>query len=400
LIHFYKRIAKLAVLFKMIPRKYLPEDRIRQKIVQGSPELRQLAAQLEQAYINKERSAQVAERNLQRQEEDRRQQEENDRIEQQRINNMRLEEEEIRDENIGRLRYQKELDEQLQLIQQERNKIFQQFLAEKSMIDAIIDRIQTENQQNILRKLEAKKENQEKIQAFVDSQKIWRQREEQKSQIEEENVKRFLQAKEIRDREHLEREKSIRMLKNENVIKLAEKIAQQNAESKEREQILLELQQIRKEEEERRRDERDLEMELKKKLYLRDANILANQFRNERLTKEREDEELWKQKMMDKFAMDDRIEQMNAQKRRMKREEHKRAVLELMEQKKRNKLAEKEEEMQLRMNLEKEQETQRQILEEERRRILSKHLDSLRDYIPRGLITQDELHSLSEQLRV
>ncbi len=49
------------------------------------------------------------------------------------------------------------------------------------------------------------------------------------------------------------------------------------------------------------------------------------------------------------------LEQMNAQKRRMKREEHKRAVLELMEQKKRNKLAEKEEEMQLRMNLEKEQ---------------------------------------------
>ena len=32
------------------------------------------------------------------------------------------------------LRYQKELDEQLQLIQQERNKIFQQFLAGKNRI--------------------------------------------------------------------------------------------------------------------------------------------------------------------------------------------------------------------------------------------------------------------------
>ena len=55
----------------MFPKKYLPEDRMRQRVcqvsrqhggnhsVQGSPELRALAAKLEQAYINKERSAQV-----------------------------------------------------------------------------------------------------------------------------------------------------------------------------------------------------------------------------------------------------------------------------------------------------------------------------------------------------
>ena len=36
--------------------------------------------------------------------------------------------------------------------------------------------------------------------------------------------------------------------------------------------------------------------------------------------------------MLDKFAEDDKIDQMNAQKRRMKREEHKRAVLVLMEE--------------------------------------------------------------------
>ena len=39
---------KLKVSPKMFPKKYLPEDRLRQKICQSSPELRALAAKLEQ----------------------------------------------------------------------------------------------------------------------------------------------------------------------------------------------------------------------------------------------------------------------------------------------------------------------------------------------------------------
>ena len=38
----------LLVSQKMFPKKYLPEDRLRQKICQSSPELRALAAKLEQ----------------------------------------------------------------------------------------------------------------------------------------------------------------------------------------------------------------------------------------------------------------------------------------------------------------------------------------------------------------
>ena len=37
-----------SVSLKMFPKKYLPEDRLRQKICQSSPELRALAAKLEQ----------------------------------------------------------------------------------------------------------------------------------------------------------------------------------------------------------------------------------------------------------------------------------------------------------------------------------------------------------------
>ena len=46
---------------------------------------------------------------------------------------------------------------------------------------------------------------------------------------------------------------------------------------------------------------------------------------------ELEEEEEFKRQMLAKFAEDDRIEQMNAQKRRIKQQEHKRAVEKLLE---------------------------------------------------------------------
>ena len=54
-------------------------------------------------------------------------------------------------------------------------------------------------------------------------------------------------------------------------------------------------------------------------------------FQRMRKEAERQEEETFRQVMMAKFAEDDRIEQMNAQRRRMKQQEHKRAVEELME---------------------------------------------------------------------
>ena len=59
------------------------------------------------------------------------------------------------------IRYGKELDEQLQVIQFQRNRVFDQFLEEKKLIDQIIDRIQRENQEKILRRIQDKQEKQE-----------------------------------------------------------------------------------------------------------------------------------------------------------------------------------------------------------------------------------------------
>lgn len=87
--------------------------------------------------------------------------------------------------------------------------------------------------------------------------------------------------------------------------------------------------------------------------------------------------------MLAKFADDDRIEQMNAQKRRMKQLEHRRAVETLIEDRRKQFEAEKAAEMD-----EMEQERQRQamrqqIIEEERQKLLKEHAEKLLGFMPK-----------------
>ena len=60
-----------------------------------------------------------------------------------------------------------------------------------------------------------------------------------------------------------------------------------------------------------------------------EENLQAKQ---QRLAREAEEEDAFRRAMMEKFAVDDKVEQMNAQKRRMRQLEHKRAVQLLIEE--------------------------------------------------------------------
>lgn len=90
--------------------------------------------------------------------------------------------------------------------------------------------------------------------------------------------------------------------------------------------------------------------------------------------------------MLEKFAADDRIEQMNAQKRRMKQAEHKRAVEVLLEQRRAQMAVEKQREQEEKEVGAKMEAYRRQIIEEERIKLLREHADKLLGYLPRGVI--------------
>ena len=68
--------------------------------------------------------------------------------------------------------------------------------------------------------------------------------------------------------------------------------------------------------------------------------------KEERAAEERRMEDEFKAKLMEKFAEDERLEQMNAQRRRMREQEHKRQVEKLWEDKLKIYNAQKEAEVQ------------------------------------------------------
>lgn len=105
--------------------------------------------------------------------------------------------------------------------------------------------------------------------------------------------------------------------------------------------------------------------------------------------------------MMEKFARDDRIEQMTAQKRRMKSLEHGREVAAMMEERKTRQLHE----IQQKQNEHKEmiamEEARRDQIEAERRRILAEFAaeDDMAGHVPKGVIRDDDLSLLGPTMR-
>ena len=87
--------------------------------------------------------------------------------------------------------------------------------------------------------------------------------------------------------------------------------------------------------------------------------------------------------MLAKFAEDDRIEQMNAQKRRMKQLEHKRAVEKLIDDRRAQFAANKQQDLEIRHEEEMLEKLRQQIIEEERQRLLKEHASKLLGYLPK-----------------
>lgn len=82
-----------------------------------------------------------------------------------------------------------------------------------------------------------------------------------------------------------------------------------------------------------------MEKKIRQRLMLQQTCQEQMEFRAMKKQAEKEEDEAFSQMMMAKFAEDDRIEQMNAQKRRMKQLEHRRAVERLIEDRKRQREA-------------------------------------------------------------
>merc|ERR1719447_100319 len=103
--------------------------------------------------------------------------------------------------------------------------------------------------------------------------------------------------------------------------------------------------------------------------------------------------------MMEKFAEDDKIEQMNEKRRRMKREEHKRAVNLLLEERRQMRHKAKLKEAEAINERKMEEQERSNIIEEERMRILQQNIDKLVGHIPKGILSEADVDALGGKLK-
>ena len=160
-------------------------------------------------------------------------------------------------------------------------------------------------------------------------------------------------------------------------------MASKEHQKEELENLRIELHQQEQEEAARIRDQKLLQDRIRKRLEMLDA--YQKQLENKKILmqKAKEEEEIFRAKLMAKFAEDDRLEQLSQQKRRMKQLEHKKAIEALIEERRR--LSKKdEEEHKKELEREKELDKYRQaVIEQERQRLLREHAGKLIGFLPK-----------------
>lgn len=121
------------------------EEKLRQHIRENSVELRELEAKLRAGYMNRERSAQLAEKQAliqaQRQEEA----EYTSRMKREHEQSIVAEQEKEKLRWEESIQYQQELEKQLDEQEQKKQRAYEEFLKEKLMIDEIVRKIYEED---------------------------------------------------------------------------------------------------------------------------------------------------------------------------------------------------------------------------------------------------------------
>lgn len=362
------------------------DEKLRQQIRQNSLEIRDLEEKLRLGYLNKVRAAQIAEKQTNKFNS----QKADDMLVQEMRENLKCAEDEDRMKEEQRMlekrHYQEQLDQQMEEQKEKKQHMYKEFLKEKLMIDEIVRKIHEEDQKEHEYELEKKRVTQAYIEEYLQNREIWKAEEKQKMEEENQRIMEFSRLVSDRENKYLQ-EKAERSAVQAKIYQaLSEKISEHEQAEKELERIRLELCFEEQEEKARQNEKAALEKKLRQRLELQKMNEEQLSMKALKQMTEEEEERMFHDQMMAKFAEDNRLEQMNAQKRRMKVQEHKRAIQRLIAEKREKVVREKEEnEMEQKMLLEMERERQ-QIIEEERQKLLQEHASKLLGYLPKGVI--------------
>uniref|UniRef100_A0A1B6CBQ1 Meiosis-specific nuclear structural protein 1 n=1 Tax=Clastoptera arizonana TaxID=38151 RepID=A0A1B6CBQ1_9HEMI len=387
---------KLASEMKRIQHQEAVKLKLRQKLRESSQELRELESKLKAAYVTKELTAQLAEKELIKMEEKLQEQKVYEMLEEERQRAEEKRRQNLTSSKSKKLEYRHQLQEQIIDAYKKQQEAYQEFLKEKALLDDVVRLIHEEDQREEEIKMIKMKKTKQELEEFCKMRDIWRQK--LKADIEEEDrrINEFLQQRQKEERIKMEEARRKEETKTKVHEILAHAMTEKAKEKLEKEDIRLELIELEKKEMDEKKRREEIEKTLRSRLELK--NCYKQQFleRWTKLKEEEEQEAVYKQKLLEKFAEDQRLDQMTAERRKMKMLQYKEELTTLLEERHKKRLEEMHELMALEEAEKKEEAKRRKLIEEERLRMLKQHASKLIGYLPRGLLRDDDFVQLGE----
>eukprot|EP00775_Hariotina_reticulata_P009667 gene9667-9826_t len=273
-----------------------------------------------------------------------------------------------------------------------------EFARERAMVDEVVARIQAEDRMQYEARKAKQADTKAYIEQFLQQRDLAKAAAQAAAQAEADKIQSYWAM--VSEREAMETAK--KAARKEAADRIYDRLRLEQEEAlrvKEEEDYLIDL--MREEELAARRQQAAADAAARREASKREmmaANAAMLAIKAEREAQQKAEEEAFRAAMMAKFAEDDRIEQLNAQRRRMKIAEHKCSVDALLEEKRARYEAARAVEEAEEAARHAEEARRATIIADERRRLLAQAAD-LADYLPPGALKDiQELNLLRQQI--
>uniref|UniRef100_A0A182JP94 Meiosis-specific nuclear structural protein 1 n=1 Tax=Anopheles christyi TaxID=43041 RepID=A0A182JP94_9DIPT len=371
-------------------RQKINEEKLRQQLRESNQEMRELESKLRAAYVAKGIAAQLAETELRKKAERLqvlKEMEEFDRLKEENMAYMKQKQD--TEENEKRM-LRSALQQQMHNDRQEKEYLYEEFLKEKTYLDAVVKKIQEEHLEAIQRKLQQQRCTRQEMEHFQEAKQTWKARQSLLDEEENERIRKYVRDKDISKKmEQTEKEEIDRKRLELNKAMIAN-LEKEIDDQRNREEMLQELYIAERNEKEEVKRQQQLEEQIRKRIAIRldlEKQLSDNNCQRE---SQAEEEKRFQDVQIKAWAERDRIELMSNEKRRRKMMEYRRAVQELLEDRRKRKT----EEVKILMEQEERQKQaenrKQQILEEERIKLLKEHAAALLGFFPPGVLRETD----------
>ena len=384
-----QRESALAEELLLVKHDELKDEKMLQYVQDTAPELRALKLKLNAAYVAKERKNQMTQNQIFKKQLENEDREYMDRVVAESDAIFAAQAEKQRENKSGAENVAQLQRDQVALKEEQARAAREQFLREKADVDAIVAKVQEKDYLDALEHIDkqrtAKKEH-ETFQAQRDERK---RHDAQRKAEEDATILKYMEEQNQRKESDEKLKKERESAKARVLEEQSRKIEAERGKKEELEQLINEY--YEEQRAQKSREEERLQRERKQRD--RDTMIEANE-RQMSLKQEKRQQELAKEQefrrlMMEKFALEDRLEQQNRLKQNQLKAEHARKVQQLIDEKR--KLLE-EDALRAAVLAEqnrKREEYTRSLIQRERIRMLVEHCGGLEGFLPKGLTEED-----------